>query len=55
VANAAESSCLLSPVFNAFYAYERLNCTDKRIVHSNVVRGYLAKPSTEIVLLNSLN
>jgi hypothetical protein len=55
VANAAESSRLLSPVSNAFYAHERLNCTDKRIVHSNVVSGYLAKPSTEIILLDSLN
>lgn len=55
MANATESSCLLSLVGNAFCAHKGLNCTDKRFVHAYVIRGNPTKPSAEVVVLDSLN
>jgi hypothetical protein len=55
MANTAESLCLLCPVGNAFCAHKSLDCTDKRVVHSYVIRGNPAKSSTKNVVLNSLD
>jgi hypothetical protein len=55
MANATESSCLLCPVVDALCAHKDLNCTDKRVVYSNVIRGNLAKLSAKVIVLNSLN
>jgi hypothetical protein len=48
-------SCLLCLVVNTLYAHKDLNCTDKRVVYSNVIRGNLVKSSAKVVVLNSLN
>jgi hypothetical protein len=55
MANATESSCLLCPVGDAFCAHKGLNCTDKRVVYSYVIRGNSAKSSTKVIVLNSLD
>jgi hypothetical protein len=46
---------LLYLVGNAFCAHKGLNCTDKRVVYSYVIRGNLAKLSAKVVVLNSLD
>jgi hypothetical protein len=55
MANATESSCLLCLVVDALCAHEDLDCTDKRVVYSNVIRGNPTKSSAEVVILDSLN
>jgi hypothetical protein len=48
-------SCLLCLVGNAFCAHKGLNCTDKRVVYSYVIRGNPAKSSAKVIVLNSLD
>jgi hypothetical protein len=49
-----ESLYLLCPVVDALCAHKDLDCTDKRVVYCNVIRGNPTKSSAKVVILNSL-